>query len=181
MYAQHFHEIPQAVEQNSELQDRILELVDDEPITGKAVQGHNRTAEFRQVLQDFFNGSTSLEETYNQVSSRLPKSESPHSRNNNVFPDNWDERLARTQISRFYNQAVLQQLTEEGEQQCFVPHSPDEDRDTDCTRKLAGETVDVSLLQDRLQRAYQDGEYHDQPMIPDHPHCTHVVTPPSDT
>lgn len=176
-YAQHFYEIPETVEQDDDLRKNILGLVSDEPITGKALAGGDRTAEFRGILREFFNGENDLEETIAEISMRLPRSESLHSHDNRTFADGWDERLARTQISRFYNQAVLQRLDERGDKKCFVPHSDHEDPDTKCTLRLAGRTADIEMLRERLQRAYQNGKYHDQPMVPDHPHCTHTVTP----
>lgn len=179
-YAQHFYEIPETVQQDDTLRNRIIELVNDEPITGKALEGGDRTDEFRGILREFFNGENGLDGTIAEVSMRLPRSESPHAHDNRTFPDGWDERLARTQISRFYNEAVLQKLVEEGEENCFIPHSDHEDVDSACTIRLAGGTANVEMLLERLHRAYKDGEYHDEPMVPNHPHCTHTVTPPSD-
>jgi len=180
IYAQNFYEIPETVEQDDDLREQILGLVSDDPIQGKALEGGDRTAEFRRMLRSFFEGETDLEEIIDEISQSLPRSESPHRHDNRTFADGWDERLARTQISRFYNQAVLQRLDERGDEECFIPHSNREDPDSKCTLHLANSTVDIEILQDRLQRAYQNGDYHDQPMIPDHPHCTHVVTPADD-
>ncbi|MFC7076113.1 hypothetical protein [Haloarcula halophila] len=176
-YAQDFYEIPDAVESESELRNRILELVESEPIPGKATEGGERVNALREILSEFFDGEISLDQSIQRISDDLPKHESKHAHNNRVFPEDWDERLARTQISRFYNQAVLLLLQENGEDQCFIPHSDHEDRDSSCTIQLAGGTADVNYLLECLNRSYREGEWHDDVMIPDHPHCTHTVTP----
>jgi len=179
-YAQHFYEIPEAIEENDEVRETILELVNSEPITGKALEGGDRTSVFRQILREFFKHERDLNETITDISTRLPRAESPHRPDNQTFADGWEERLARTQISRFYNQAVLQKLDEQGDEECFIPRSDHQKPDSNCTIRLAGGTANINTLRERLQRAYQDGEYHKEPMIPNHPHCTHTVTPASD-
>jgi hypothetical protein len=177
MYAEDFYEIPEAVAENDQLRSRILDLTADEPIPGKATQGGNRVEDFRGILQAFFENELSIEETIQRIRSELPRNDSPHSHDNRVFASGWNERLARTQISRFYNQAVLLRLQERGEERCFIPHSDQEDRDSPCTIQLANSTADVDVLLDRLNRAYREGEWHDDVMIPEHPHCTHTVMP----
>lgn len=177
MYAQDFYEIPEAVAENDQLRERILDLTADEPIPGKATQGGDRVGTFRGILQAFFGGELTIEETIQRIPSELPRNGSPHSHDNRVFASGWNERLARTQISRFYNQAVLLGLQERGEERCFIPHSDHEDRDSPCTIQLANTTADVDMLLDRLHRAYREGEWHEEVMIPEHPHCTHTVIP----
>ncbi|EMA10269.1 hypothetical protein [Haloarcula marismortui] len=176
-YAQDFYEIPEVVEENSELRERILQLVEQEPIPGKVTEGGDRMETLRNLLSEFFRGEILLEELEQQISTDIPRHESEHRQNNRVFPEGWEERLARTQISRFYNQAVLLTLREQGEERCFVPHSDNEDRDSPCTIHLAGEDADIDTLLDRLNRSYREGEWHDEVKIPDHPHCTHTVVP----
>ena len=176
-YAQDFYEIPEAVEQNSNLQERILQLLEDEPIPGKATEGGDRLKNLRGLLTEFFEVDRSIEECIQGISEELPRHESRYSTDNRVFASSWDERLARTQISRFYNQGVLQTLKENGQERCFIPHSEHEDADSSCTIQLADSTAEVDILLDRLHRSYRDGEWHDEVMIPDHPHCTHTVTP----
>jgi len=177
MYAQDFYEIPEAIEENDQLRERILDLTEDEPIPGKATEGGNRVEDLRGILQAFFEAELSIEETIQRIPSELPRNDSPHSHDNQVFASGWHERLARTQISRFYNQAVLLALQEQGEERCFIPHSDHEDNDSQCTLHLANSTADIDSLLDRLNRAYREGEWHDDVMIPDHPHCTHTVIP----
>lgn len=133
MWAQDFYEIQEAIEENEPLQQRVLESVTEEPIHGKAIEGNSRTESLRNILNRFFEGQIQLEEAISEVSSTLPRHESPHSQSNRAFADGWDERLLRTQASRFYNQAVLELLSERGDDSCFVPHSSQEDRDSPCT------------------------------------------------
>lgn len=179
-YAQNFFEISKAVDENGDLQELILDLVSDEPIPGKVTEGGNRTEHLRDILRSYFEGIISLDQTIQRISEELPRYDSPHAHNNRVFPDGWDKRLARTQISRFYNQAVLQVLKVQGEEKCFIPHSKHEDRDSPCTTQLAGGLAEIDILLDRLLRAYRNGEWHNEVMIPEHPHCTHTVTPEND-
>jgi hypothetical protein len=176
-YAQDFYEIPETVEENDELRERIRTLVSNEALPGKVTEGGERVEKTREILDSFFRGDISLQESIDQVSEELPRRESQYAHNNRVFPDNWDERLIRTQISRFYNQAVLETLEEQGEDECFVPSSDHQKMDSPCTLQLADGTAPVDDLLDRLIRAYREGEWHEEVMIPDHPHCTHTVTP----
>jgi len=179
-YAQDFYEIPDAVESNDELRTQILQLVESEPIPGKVTEGGERVDTLRGILSEFFQGEISLKQSIERIAEDIPRHESKHAQNNRVFAENWDERLSRTQISRFYNQAVLLILQENGEDQCSIPHSEHEDRDSSCTLELAGGTADTDYLLECLNRSYREGEWHDDVMIPDHPHCTHTVTPTED-
>ena len=94
-----------------------------------------------------------------------------------MFASGWAERLVRTQFSRFYNQAVLQQLTAHGDTECFVPHSASEQASSQCSQLLAGRTHNVQGLLTLLADSYALGQFSKTPKIPDHPHCTHVVRP----
>lgn len=177
-YAQHFYEIEETVANYDRLRQRAVSLVQDEPIPGKATEGGNRVDTFRDILVAFFEGELTFQGVKAEISKELPQRESPHSNDNRyTFSSGWEERLARTQISRFYNKAALGILSEEGHSKVFIPHSDHEDRDSQCTLYLAGGSADIDLLLDRLDRAYRKGDWHEQPMIPDHPHCTHTVTP----
>lgn len=176
-WAQEFYEIQDAMSASPELKADIVELVDSKPIHGQAFEGGNRKESFRDILKRFFAGDIDLEESYRAVSLELPQRESPHASNNRVFPSGWEERLVRIQASRFYNQAVLMTLVEEGEEECFVPRSPNQDPDTACTLNLAGGSADIHVLLDRLERKYDEADYHNEPLVPNHPHCTHTITP----
>jgi hypothetical protein len=176
-WAQDFYEIQDAVGASPTLREDIDELVDSKPIHGQAFEGGDRKESFRDILKRFFARDINLEESYQAVSSELPRRESPHASNNQVFPSGWEERLIRIQASRFYNQAVLMNLVAQGKEECFVPHSPNEDHDTDCTLNLAGGPANTQVLLERLERKYDEADYHNEPLVPNHPHCTHAIIP----
>jgi len=176
-YAENFYEIPDVLARNENLRRAMLRLIDTEPMPGKVTEGGNRLEVFRRILRDLTNGEFDLGEAYLKTQVEIPRHESPHSHNNRVFPQGWAERLVRIQFSRFYNQAVLEQLREEGAEECFVPHSETEAADSPCTLHLAGRKQSVELLFTRLVNSYSKGVWSKDPKIPDHPHCTHVIKP----
>src|SRR5699024_6982607 len=159
-WAQDFYEIQDVVQERSDLKNTVVDLIRNEPIHGKALEGDGRTESLRDILVEFFEKGIGLEEAYRAVPLELPRNESPHASNNRVFPSGWDERLIRTQASRFYNQAVLQTLTEQGEERCFIPHSSEEDLESPCTQILAGNETEVNLMLSRLERTYGQADYH---------------------
>lgn len=162
---------------NENLREAILNLIGAEPMPGKVTEGGDRLETFRQTLTDLTNGEIELKEAYVRTERELPRYDSPHSDNNKVFPDGWAERLVRIQFSRMYNQAVLEQLRDDGIKDCFVPHSDFEKADSRCTLELAGSEQSVSVLYQRLIDSYRDGQFSRHAKIPNHPHCTHVVRP----
>lgn len=176
-YARDFYDIPTVLLSNEELRDSVLALIESEPMPGKATEGDGRLDEFRGVLHQIVSGEVALEGAYSYVEERIPRASSPHSPNNKVFPLGWGERLVRTQLSRCYNQAVLQSLVEQGETECYVPHSEHEATDSSCTLELADTTQKVEVLLDRLINTYALGNWDRLVKIPNHPHCTHVVVP----
>jgi hypothetical protein len=162
--------------QNDELRNAALNLIANQPMPGKVTEGEGRLEKFRVILTDLVNGQINLTEAYVRTSVDLPRQASPHSGNNRVFPDGWEERLVRTQLSRFYNQAVMEKLLSEGENQCFVPHSSAEASDSACSIHLAGSNHDLKTLYNRLVDSYTNGKWIQDVKIPNHPHCTHVVS-----
>jgi hypothetical protein len=176
-YANDFTEIPATLAKNEGLRHAVLELIDNQPMPGKVTEGGDRLVRFRGIIKDLVNGQIGLPEAYRRTESELPRHMSIHSGSNRVFPDGWAERQVRTQFSRFYNQAVMEKLLAEGQTQCFVPHSAAEDENTACSRQLAGSNHDLKTLYDRLVQSYAQGNWGQEVKIPDHPHCTHVVTP----
>jgi hypothetical protein len=148
-----------------------------QPMPGKVTEGGDRLARFRTLLTDLVNGAIAVDEAYRQTGLQLPRHTSPHANSNRVFPSGWEERLVRTQLSRLYNQAVLEALRDAGQNSCFVPHSSAEDAGTACSVQLAGKAHEVSVLYDRLVQSYTYGQWSSQVKVPDHPHCTHVVRP----
>ena len=174
--ANDFNEILSVLSQNDELRSAVLRLAETEPVAGKVTEGGNRLAHFRQILQDLVNNEIDLQEAFLRVHDELPRNTSLHGNNNRVFPDGWEERLMRTQLSRFYNQAVMEKLLAEGETECFVPHSSSEDSASPCSSQLAGRNQNLNTLHSRLVESYGQGNFSRDVKIPNHPHCTHVVT-----
>lgn len=177
LYANDFTEIPVVLSQNEGLRRAMLDLIDNQPMPGKVTEGGNRLTRFRGVLKELTAGRIDLPEAYRLTKTELPRDASIHSHNNRVFPANWGERLVRTQFSRFYNQTVMEKLLADGHTRCFVPHSSAEAPDSPCSRQLAGANHDLRTLYDRLVQSYAEGNWVKGVKIPDHPHCTHVVTP----
>lgn len=177
MYANDFFEILEAVAANDSIKKEIEHLIRTRPIPAKALDGTNREDKFRDLLLKVLNREISLEDSYNLVEQTIPPSTSAHSGNNRVFPSGWGERLIRIQLSRFYNQAILEDLQNNGISECFVPHSEREASDSSCTIGLAGKNANVASLLDLLVDTYEKGNFSKQPKIPNHPHCTHVVRP----
>ena len=177
VYAQEFSEISFALVQNEALRSRVLALIAVQPMAGKITEGGSRMQAFRSILADLVNGQISVERAISRTQAELPRQTSLYSADNRVFAKDWDERLVRTQFSRFYNQAVMEQLLDEGETLCHVPHSGAEKRESNCSVHLAGRNHDVRTLHTRLVSSYAQGNWSSTVKIPDHPHCTHVVTP----
>lgn len=173
--ASDFTEVLTIFSQNNEMRDAVLTLIVNQPMAGKVTESKERLEKFRVILADLVNGQINLTEAYARTSVELPRQASPHSGNNRVFPDGWEERLVRTQLSRFYNQAVMEKLLSEGENQCFVPHSSAEASDSPCSMYLAGSNHDLKMLYNRLVDSYANGKWTQEVKIPNHPHCTHVV------
>lgn len=177
VYASEFSDIPFALANNAALRDRVVGLVAQESMPGKATEGPGRLATFRALLSRLTTGELTLPAAVEEVERTMPPQSSPHGGNARVFPSGWAERLVRTQMSRFYNQAVLAMLLARGDARVFVPHSSGEGAESKCTKLLAGQAHDARELHDRLVRAYGQGDWSVGVKVPDHPHCTHVVTP----
>ena len=177
MYANDYSEIPYAVKNNEKLRTRIIRLVEIEPILGKVLEGGDRTEKLREILSSFFHGGIGFNDAIKEVEFRLPRQYSQHENNNRVFPQGWAERLIRTSVSCFYNQAVLCEILESGQSQCFVAHSSSESPESNCSQRLAGGSHDASVLLKRLVESYREGSWGGDVKIPDHPHCTHTVQP----
>lgn len=176
-FASDFYAIPAALAENEDLRERVLGLVQRAPMPGKVLEGDDRLARFRAILTDLVQGKIGLAEAYWRTEEELPRETSPYSYDSRVFALGWPERLVRVQFSRFYNQAVLERLREQGVATCFVPHTESEDPGSPCTQQLAGREHPIAILYRRLIDAYARGEWADLPKIPDHPHCTHVIKP----
>lgn len=176
-WATYYREIPEAISQNDDLRNTITDLVSSKPIHGNAVEGGNREEEFRDILLGFFELDYGYQEAIQMVPERLPRRESPHSASNQTFSSDWARRLVRTQGSRFYNQGVLTELQARGDEECYIPRSPEEYPDSDCTVALAGGTAPVDTMLDRLERTYDEEDYSTPVCIPGRANCTHAIVP----
>ena len=177
VYANEFKDILSTLRDNTELRDAVITLIDEQPAPGKITEGGDRLIRLKEILKHLVNGEINLLEAYRRTELELPRASSAHAANNRVFPSGWAERLVRTQLSRFYNQALLEQLISEGHSQCFVPHSSEEDQSSKCSMYLAGNTHDIQVLYNRLIESYGKGNWSSEVKVPEHPHCTHVIAP----
>lgn len=177
LYASEFSEIPQALSKNDPLRVAMQALIASEPMPGKVTEGAARLAAFRKVLRDLTAGTIDLQGAIARTEIDLSRASSPYSSDNRVFPTGWSERLVRTQLSRFYNQTVMDLLQSKGQTRCFVPHNNSEAASSPCSAVLAGKDHAVADLRALLVGSYSQGVWSTSPKIPNHPHCTHVVTP----
>jgi hypothetical protein len=176
MYATQYSEIPTAFASEVRIRDRALLLVSRELMPGKATEGGDRLNQLRDLLTRVIEGKITPSAACTEVERTIPRENSVHALNNRVFPTSWGERLIRTQVSRLYNQAVLELALEDGIEEVFVPHSSEEEGSSACTQFLAGGRHRTRELLDRLVQAYSQGDFGmKEPKVPHHPHCTHVV------
>lgn len=176
-YANEFNEILIALKDNSKLKKRVTELIQNKPILGKVIEEEDRVKEFRKILIGLVVGSLdTLEVSYTEVESKLPRNQSKYFFDNRVFASGWAERLVRTHLSRFYNQAVLEELDEKGEEECFVPASSSSNLSSRCAI-IHNQNYKVKDLLQNLINNYDLGLYDSSIKLPEHPHCSHVVKP----
>jgi hypothetical protein len=181
-YADYFDEIPEALRLKVDLRQIVKRLIDEEPMIGKAVEGGDRLSIFRGILRDLVGGQILREEAFRRTERDLPPKKSSYVDSHLVFSRDWAERLVRTELSRFYNQAVMEKLLAEDHKECFVQRSNSQDASSRyrcrCSRELVGQIHSLRTLYDRLVRCYRDNDRSDRyPKVPDHPYCTHTVVP----
>ncbi len=176
-YANEFNEILIALKDNSKLRREVINLIKTKPILGKVIEEKDRVIEFRKILIELIqSGTDTLESSYTEVESRLLQNESKYAHDNRVFASGWSERLVRTHLSRFYNQAILEELDEKGEDECFVPATNSSNLSSKCAI-IQNQNYKVKELLQNLINNYDLGQYDDSIKIPEHPHCSHVVKP----
>ncbi len=176
-YANEFNEILNTLNDNLELKERVIELIQNKPILGKVIEEEERVNEFRKILIELVKGAfDTLESSYIEVESRLLRNKSKYASDNRVFASGWSERLVRTHLSRFYNQAILEELDEKGEDECFVPASSSSNLSSRCAI-IQNQNYKVKELLQNLINNYDLGRYDDSIKVPEHPHCSHVVKP----
>jgi hypothetical protein len=177
IWANEFKEIPQTLKDNPFLRERMIQLICGRRMAGKATEGAGRIEAIRAVLCDLVSGSISLQESYRRVKLECSRRSSAYAQDRRVFCEDWAERLIRTQLSRFYSQSVLEFLKEVGQTECIVPHSSEEEWDSECTQALAGKQHLVAPFLQRIEESYEQGYWNSDAKVPHHPHCTHVVKP----
>jgi len=175
IWAENFHEIIEALRNNADLLQSVKNLIETREITGKSLEGGNRLCVFKDILTNLVDGNIGLEESYMMVETKISRYSSIHGSNNRVFPESWGERLIRTNLSKFYNQAVLLYILESGKDNCYIPHSKYE-QGSQCSY-MAGKTHNAKEMLQKIEQAYEKGIFSKEFKIPDHPHCTHVVMP----
>ena len=176
-FADDYFGIPDALMNNAAIRQRMISLITSEPVVGKAIEGGDRLDRLRVILIEMTGGKLDLNSSIAQVGRELPRNSSIYLDDNRVFAIGWEERLIRTQFSRFYNQAVLEMVIAEGGVDCFIPHSSAEQSTTSCSINLAGRRHLAKPLLERLISSYRDGNFSNDLKVPHHPHCTHVVKP----
>jgi hypothetical protein len=176
-YAEDFSQILPVLSREADLRDAVLRLVENNAAVGKILDGAGRLAQHRLVMKRLVAGQTLWTQALREAESQLSPTTSPHGGDRRVFPSGWRERYLRTQLSRYYNQAVMELLIADGRARCFVPHSRDEDPSTRCSTDLANRDHDLVVFHRRLVDGHERNRWSSDPTIPDHPHCTHVVRP----
>lgn len=177
VWAQQFGDIPQTLAERPDLRARMRALLDQHELPVKVTEGGDRRAERRAILGALFDGALTLDQAVAETEARLARETSPHRTSNLVFASGWAKRLVHTHTSVFYTWAVLDHLIAAGQPRCFVPHSPAEASSSACSRLLAGRDHPAAALRERLIEVYVAKQTSREPLIPNHPHCTHVAAP----
>jgi hypothetical protein len=177
VWAQQFHDIPQILVVRPDLRAAMRRLLEAHELPVKATEGGDRRAQCRAILGALFEGALTLDRAVAETEARLARETSPHRANNQVFASGWAKRLVHTHTSVLYTWAVLEHLLAAGQARCFVPHSPAEAASSACSRLLAGREHFAAVLRERLITVYVARQNLREPLIPNHPHCTHVVAP----
>ncbi|HEY0479026.1 MAG TPA: hypothetical protein VGD37_16015 [Kofleriaceae bacterium] len=177
VWAQQFGDIPQTLAERPDLRARMRALLDQHELPVKVTEGGDRRAERRAILGALFDGALTLDQAVAETEARLARETSPHRTSNLVFASGWAKRLVHTHTSVFYTWAVLDHLIATGQPRCFVPHSPAEASSSACSRLLAGRDHPAAALRERLIEVYVAKQTSREPLIPNHPHCTHVAAP----
>ncbi len=180
VWAQQFRDIPETLAVRPDLRAAMRQLLDQHELPVKVTEGGDRRDQRRAILGALFDGALTLDQAVAETEARLAREGSPHRASNLVFATGWARRLIHTHTSVFYVWAVLDHLLAAGESRCFVPHSPAEATTSACSRLLAGRDHPADVLRDRLIDVYVHKQTSRAPLVPNHPHCTHVVAPQTD-
>ncbi|HSS03413.1 MAG TPA: hypothetical protein VLM79_40395 [Kofleriaceae bacterium] len=176
-WASEFQDIASTLAERPDLRAAMKALLAEHEIPVKVTEGGDRRDRRKQILGALFGGECSLEQAVAETEARLGRSDSPHRDDNRVFASGWARRLIHTHTSVFYSWAVLEALLAGGAPRCFVAHSSAESGTSSCARELAGRSHDAGVLRDRLIQCYVHKRPMRVPLVPNHPHCTHVASP----
>ena len=171
IWASHFQEILPTLKERGDLRNLMVGLILDEPIIAKGVSSPGQLERFRDIMVELAKGETDIHGSVKRAEQdfALP-----------VGEDNGAEALVRLQFSRFYNQAVMALLMDNGVSRAFVPRCPGENPTSSCCRELAGKGHAIQDLYDRLVDRYARGKEETGAVVPGHPFCSHVVKPFND-
>ena len=178
LWAQQFRDIPATLAARPDLRAAMRGLLEAHELPVKVTEGGDRRDQRRAILGSLFDGALTLDQAVVETEARLPREGSLHRTSNLVFATGWARRLVHTHTSVLYSWAVLEHLLAAGEARCFVPHSPGEAGTSACSRLLAGRAHPADVLRDRLVEVYVAKQPSRAPLVPNHPHCTHVIAPP---
>jgi hypothetical protein len=177
MWASQFEDIPAVIAARADLRDAMRVLLEAHEIPVKVTEGGDRRARRKAILGALFGGAITLDEAIGRVEVELARDDSPHRDSNLVFARGWAKRLVHTHTSVFYSWAVMEALLATGAARCWVPHAAAEATTSACSRLLAGQSHAITVLRDRLVQSYVAKLPARAPLVPNHPHCTHVVAP----
>jgi len=178
-WASEFRDITGTLAERPDLRTAMQELLAQHEIPVKVTEGGDRRERRKAILHALFGGAITLDDAIAETELRLARTDSPHADSNRVFASGWARRLIHTHTSVFYSWAVLDAVLATGASRCFVPHSSAEAATSSCARQLAGRDHDAAVLRDRLVQCYVDKRPMRVPLVPNHPHCTHVASPMS--
>jgi hypothetical protein len=179
VWAAQFHDIPETIAARPDLRAAMRALLAAHELPGKLTEGGDRGARRIAILDALFDGQLTLDGAIAEAERQLARADSPHHASNLVFARGWARRLVHTHTSVLYCWAVLEALLAAGQPRCFVPRSASEAPTSACSRLLAGHDHDARVLRDRLVQCYVEKQAMQVPLVPNHPHCTHVVAPSS--
>ncbi|MGV8162478.1 MAG: hypothetical protein ACP5N2_04075 [Candidatus Nanoarchaeia archaeon] len=176
-YASEFCEIQTALTNNASLRKRTVDLIKIKQIHNPTIEEEDRLKIFRDILVDFVTGEIlSLDFTYARVEQKLPKIESKYAKDNKIFTKHWKEHLVKTQLSRFYNHAVLEELAENNYKECFIPPAESAFHNYACMHSTNAKCDVQELLQNIIDH-YELNKENIHLILPEHPDCAHVVAP----
>lgn len=84
-WATYYDEIPEALSNNDQVRSHSVDLISEERMIAKSLEGGTRIEDFKEILTDVFQGRIDQSTAVQRVSQELPESESPYQFYNQVF------------------------------------------------------------------------------------------------